>query len=482
MKIGLIQLPTLALKLRGYLDSAIFLNNVYAKVMPASLLRVASVIKKELREEVTILDLRMLDPKRKEFYKSFNWEGYVIECYRVGASFEKADELIISSDVIGISSHFSFESGIVKDFIEYAKKKNPKIKIMIGGADVKARPQEYVGFGADLVFVEDFNPEEFRNATFTKQIGMYYRHPLGKLSEPSFELLPKLKEYSDSHDGPVPAGVPFPIGFIYFTRGCPRNCDFCETRLSRYEPFDFETTVNMLNFYMKSGVKTLNIVDDNLLILAAGETGRKKIIALFEKTLKMGFSWEFPNGLEVGQLARTGELDLKLFNSLFCREKLSNNQLIGAYRLYFPIETFDERNKYLKLKQLDSQNKIIEALAEIQIPEIAFGVIIPPTANQKTFDTIKSEYLKIKDIVKSKSFGKTKARYGVFHLIPISTYRSMGTKYSIQSYPELWNFYTPAYDGQIFSAKELFDKRMEMAKEIDFQNYQTMIKGKYGYG
>jgi SAM-dependent methyltransferase len=45
MKICLIQLPTLALKLRGYSDAPFFLNNVYSKVIPASLLRVASIIK-----------------------------------------------------------------------------------------------------------------------------------------------------------------------------------------------------------------------------------------------------------------------------------------------------------------------------------------------------------------------------------------------------------------------------------------------------
>jgi hypothetical protein len=196
----------------------------------------------------------------------------------------------------------------------------------------------------------------------------------------------------------------------------------------------------------------------------------------------MGFAWEFPNGLEVGQLVRNGKIDKDLFNALFYRKPLPNNEMVGAYRLYFPVETFDKRDKYLKLKTIEVQNTIIEELSKIQIPEIAFGVVIPPDADQKTFDTIKSDYSQIKNVVRKKSKGKTRVRCGIFHLMPISTFRSMKTKYSLESYPELWNFYLPAYDGQNFTAKELFEKRMETTKEVDPENYFAMMNGTYGYG
>jgi radical SAM superfamily enzyme YgiQ (UPF0313 family) len=211
-----------------------------------------------------------------------------VDCYRVGASFETADATITGSDVLGISSHFSFESGIVKDFIEYSKKLNPEIKIMVGGADVKARPNDYLNFGADLVFAGDFNPQEFKKIYFEKQVIPEYRHRFEKLAVPSFEFLKHLNLYSDSHDGPVPSGVSSPIGFVYFTRGCPRNCDFCESRLSRYEPLDLDAAIKMLKFYKQNGVKTLNIVDDNLLIQTAGKTAQRKSNCPFQDNAENG--------------------------------------------------------------------------------------------------------------------------------------------------------------------------------------------------
>jgi len=84
--------------------------------------------------------------------------------------------------------------------------------------------------------------------------------------------------------------------------------------------------------------------------------------------------------------------------------------------------------------------------------------------------------------LKSKSKGRTIARYGIFNLIPLATFRNMNTKYPIDNYPELWNFYTPPYDGVNLTAKELFETRMSLTKEIDPENFKSMAIGKYGYG
>ncbi|AJF59677.1 MAG: cobalamin-dependent protein [Candidatus Diapherotrites archaeon] len=481
MNIGLIQLPALGLELKGYFDSPIFLNNVYNRVMPASLLRVGSVIKNESTYEARLLDLRIKEPDRKERYRTFEWEGYKINCYMFGAPFSSAEELIEWSDVIGISTHFSFESSIVKEFMHYARAKKPNVKIMVGGADAKARPGFYLQCGADKVFTEDFNPVELDKDWSEQKIVWNYPHPLKKLCKPDFSLLENIDEYKDSHDGPVPEGVPFPIGFIYFTKGCPRDCDFCESRLSKYNTLDLESSVNSLEFYRESGVKSLNIVDDNLLLQTASPDGRKKVMLLFKEIARLGFAWEFPNGLEVGLLFRDGKVDEELFNALFFREE-TGGAIKGCYRLYFPIETFDEREKYHKLKGLDVQNAIISALAKKQIPEIAFGVILPVQANQNTMAAIRSEYKKIRLLLKSKSKGRTIARYGIFNLIPLATFRNMNTKYPIDNYPELWNFYTPPYDGVNLTAKELFETRMSLTKEIDPENFKSMAIGKYGYG
>lgn len=488
MKITLIQHPTVALKIAGFTapefeefaEAGVYLGNVYRRIIPASLLRVAAVMEQEGAAEVAILDLRVAACNREEIYKTVAWEGYTIEARRVGAAFSYADQAISESDWIGLSSHFTFESGIVRDLIAHAKKVNPAVKVLVGGADVSARPHDYLAYGADLVAIGDFNPQAFADYREEPQIVGPYRHPFANLIKPAFSKLQHLMEYRDSHDGPVPEGVPFPIGFIYFTRGCPRECDFCESRLTRYEPLDLEASIAMLENYRQAGIKTLNLADDNLLLQAANREGRARLLGLLQAMREMKFAWEFPNGLEVGRLLRGEQLDEELMAALFSHVvDAETGQIIGAYRLYVPVETFDRRANYRKLKPRQEQNRIIAGLASCGLPEIDFGVVIPPDAEQLTFQHTKEGYLEMKEIIAT--HGQTKARYAVFHLIPIAEFRKMPTKYSVEQFPEGWNFYFPVYDGAHFSARELFEERLRLIKEVDFQNYQSMRKGQYDY-
>ena len=129
---------------------------------------------------------------------------------------------------------------------------------------------------------------------------------------------------------------------------------------------------------------------------------------------------------------------------------------------------------------MELQNKVIERLARCDLPEIDFGVVLPPDATEHTFESIRRGYLEIQDIVRAGS--PTRARYAVFHLIPIALYWGMPTKYSVDEFPEGWNFYFPVYDGEHMSARELFERRLELIREIDPCNYESMTVGQYNYG
>lgn len=488
IKVTLLQHPTVALKISGFsspefaefADSGVYLGNVYRRIIPASLSRVASVIERALNADVDIIDIRVADYDREETYKTIEWEGYTIEARRVGASFGYADQAINTSDWIGLSSHFTFESGVIKDLIAHAKKVNPTVKVMVGGADASARPYDYLAFGADLVFVGDFDPRALDKRQEGQQIFGPYRHPFEDLTKPSFGKLQHIMEYKDSHDGPVPQGVPFPIGFIYFTRGCPRECNFCESRRTIYEALDLDVAVSMLESYRQAGIQTLNLSDDNLLLQSATREGRTRLLTLLSVMRDMHFAWEFPNGLEVGRLLRGEALDEELMDALFSHTTdTETGKITGAYRLYVPVETFDRRSEYRKLRPLEEQNRIIKGLVEHGLPEIDFGVVLPPDANHDTFQHTMDGFLEIKKIVTVHS--RAKARYAVFHLIPIAEFRKMSTKYSVSEFPEGWNFYFPVYDGANFSARELFERRLRLIKEIDYENYQIMHKGIYSY-
>jgi radical SAM superfamily enzyme YgiQ (UPF0313 family) len=369
---------------------------------------------------------------------------------------------------------------VVSDLIAHARKVKPSIKIMVGGADVSARPHDYLAFGADLAFVGDFDPSALAEEQTEPHIVGPHRQTFEDLIDPSIGKLDHLMEYRDSHDGKVPDGVPFPIGFVYFTRGCPRECDFCESRKTRYEVLELEQAIEMLQHYSAAGIKTLNLSDDNLLLQAANPHGRLRLLALLSTMREMGFAWEFPNGLEVGRLLKNDQLDDELMEALFAHSVDERTGAItGAYRLYVPVETFDQRDHYRKLKPIQDQQRIISGLARSGLPEIDFGVVLPPHADQDTFRHTKEGYLQIKNIMATQ--GDTKARYAVFHLIPIAQFRSMKTKYSVEEFPEGWNFYFPVYDGSNFSARQLFEERLRLIREIDYQNYLSLPQGRYNY-
>ncbi len=496
-RITLIHHPTVALKISGFTDpqfeelaaSGGYLGNIYRKIIPPSLPRVAAVLEKDDPDvSAAILDLRIAGSAREESYRSIDWEGYNIDVFRVGGRFELADGAIDESDWLGFSSHFTYESGVIRDLIQYAKRRKPSLRVMVGGADVKARPAEYLAMGADVAFTGDFDPEGFRayrqaagSSAAGRQIIGPYQHPFPALVDPAFGKLPYLDRYSDSHDGPVPPGVGFPIGFIYFTRGCPRECDFCESRLSRFECLDLESALRQIANYDAAGIHTVNFADDNLLLMAARKGGREELMTIFAELRRRRFAWEFPNGLEIGRLiGADGELDEELMSVLFSHQiDPQDGRLIGAYRVFIPVETFDDRQNYRKLKSIENQNRIVRWIAGSGLPEMDFGVVLPPSADEETFTHTRNGYLKLREVVSSA--GQTRARYAVFHLIPISLFRSMPTKYSVERFPEGWNFYFPVYDGTHFSARELFERRLRLIREIDYSNFVSMTRGEYGY-
>jgi hypothetical protein len=486
-KVTLIHHPTVALHASGFrnpdfdafAESGVYLGNVYRRIIPPSLPRVASLLERR-GFDTEIVDLRLAGWDRDETYKALNWEGYQITARRVGAPFSYADDAIATSEWIGLSSHFTFESGIVRDLIAYVKRINPRAKVMVGGADVTARPNDYLRFGADLAFIGDLDPTALDNKWLAPTVIGPYRHPFHELTDPDFSKLTRLAEYRDSHDGPVPAGVPYPIGFIYFTRGCPRECDFCESRKTIFEALDTDLCETMLANYRRAGIRTLNFADDNLLLAAARKGGRAHLLRLLATMREMGFAWEYPNGLEIGRLVdRDGALDEELMTALFSHRVDQTGNIVGAYRVYIPVETFDHRADYSKLRPASVQDRIIEWLGRSGLPEIDFGVVLPPDANEETFETTKRGYLGLRELITRG--GNTKARYAIFHLIPISLFRNMKTKYSVEDFPEGWNFYFPVYDGTRFTAGELFERRLKLVKEIDPNNYLSMAKGQYGY-
>jgi hypothetical protein len=265
LRVVLIHHPTVALRLSRFGSefsqfgaSGIYLGNVYRRIIPQSLVQVAAILERQLSAEVQIVDLRILDPDREELDKGLDWDGLLVQTWRVGAPFAAADSAVESADWVGISSHFTFESGIVASLIAHVKRVKPSIRVAVGGADVRARASDYIQMGADLAFRGDFDPEQLREDGELPRIVPEYRYPFTELNRPAFHLLDHLQEYTDSHDGRVPESVSTPVAFAYFTRGCPRECDFCESRRTKFEMLPLKESIELLECYRRAGIQTIN--------------------------------------------------------------------------------------------------------------------------------------------------------------------------------------------------------------------------------
>lgn len=470
MKALLVQQPTTELKVLGITKEPIVLGNTYGAAMPSSLTRVTRALRQQV-DEVRISDLRIADPSNRTLHKKYKWEGGTLEVNRVGADFQRIDDEVKETDVVGISSHFTCESEVVGALIRHIKRVNKRTKVVVGGADVKARPQAYIKAGADLAVRLGLNPETIKNFPKEPQIVSTLPPNLKEAVLPDFDpLKDNLSKYTIGHDGDLPEGIRPPVATIYFSRGCDEGCDFCETR-NKFEILDLEDAKALLRSYKLARITTLDIVDDNLLCETARD--REKLIELFKYMQEENFAWNFPNGLEIRNfIAEDGEIDQELLAALFNT---------GRFGTYIPIETFEKREKYEKLTSLETQNRIIAAIASKKPLRLSFGVIMTPDATEETVDRIKSEYLKIRGVVSSASSGKTKIRCSVFHLSPIASLREMQCKYSEAEYPELRHFHVPAYDGTTFSARELLLKKLEIMKVVDPANFEALSGGVYQY-
>lgn len=457
-------------------EERIYLGNSYKYAMPISLARVATIFESDLKIKADIFDMKASPFARNEIYKEVNFGSRSALISRVGIDIGAIDEIIQGYDAVGFSNHFTFESGVVRDLIKRCRAKRPDIKILAGGADVKARPRFYIDAGADMAFVGDINTEAILDNDWSSPtIVPAYRYPFEGLSRPDFSKFTDVSIYTDSHDGPVPETVTEPVGFAYFTRGCPRECDFCESRRTKFEALPIEAAFEMLDHYAAAGIKTINFSDDNFLLLK-----RPYLEALLGRMRDLGFAWEFPNGLEIGRFIPKGELDRNLVNLLFGSHKdPATGNHVGAYRAFIPVETFDSRENYKKLKPVEDQNAVIDAIADNGIPEINFGVVLTPDSTNETFTAIEYGYMDIRRVLDN--YPNLKSRFSIFHLIPIALYRGMRTLYDVEEFPEGWNFYFPIYDGKYFTSMELFEKRIDTITRIDPAAHETMKTGIYSY-
>lgn len=299
----------------------------------------------------------------------------------VGVPLEKVIDKLKDSDVIAFSNNFAMQRNVVQMYAKQLRKIFPDKKIIFGGRDVfpsdiaesyaqsvgmrnctlfgghsyKSLP-EFVKKQADLhadlsdmiEYDENGNKQEHPKKSFAELIlHGSYEQPI-----PLIKDISKLARFNMSGEGATAESYD-KFAHITFSMGCPHNCGYCTTG-ARERGQVIRTLENItaeLDMYKEAGVKTLAIMDDNLLTIP-----RENLLSIMNEVNKRGFRIEYGNGLQLAILEKDWD-------------ELRDPILKNCTTLYMPFEDLtrqplDTKVAYEKLmpihKEFDLLHKVID--------------------------------------------------------------------------------------------------------------------------
>jgi len=264
------------------------------------LMYIASVLQKE-GHEVKVIDAVAIDWEEPVEMGQFYYSGMRIpdilkELRRFG------------SEIVGISSPFTVNSKVVDQLAYQSKTALPDAKVVLGGADITARANEYKDFdSADFIAIgEGENVVKEITLSQEKMLKKDFIQNLDEIPFPSRELFP-MEEYFKAYD----KGRACRHNYLFHrrwtnivcTRGCPYNCVFCSIHLSMGRKFrkrsvkNIETEINeLVNGKLK--IKHINFEDDNISL------ERDFFIKLLHMMIRNDYdiTWSLPNGIRADTL------------------------------------------------------------------------------------------------------------------------------------------------------------------------------------
>lgn len=470
----LIHTPAVKLKLDG-----VNLGAVRTHFPKISQLILGAIIEREFPDaSVEIADMRTTDTDRETFYKEIKYGDKTIEASRVGQDFASLQDKISWADVIIFTSNFTQEAGVTGDLIEFCKLVNPEARVLVGGSDAMVlrgevdRQSHFYSRGADLIVSGDGEITLPRVLMCEETKGNPVLSDFDLSPNPALHLI-NISDYIEDHEGPLPPGVEPPLMYVETSRGCRQSCDFCATPFTKgkYRYMSQGRIEDLLGYFREAGVRTLPIIEDNVLSRLDLPGGRDAILKWFTYMREQGFVWSFANGIEIGQCYRNGRIDDELIETLFHYDGNA-----GCYRAYVPLERVDSQEApYRKLKPFDIERAILMSIISKGVPTLNIGVIIGnPQENQISLDRTEMKLIALKEEILSFSSGKTFPYVNLFLHIPIvgtndyrRFYKEGNISYNVTEYPELYNFYTCVLNGENFTGEELTQIRRDMAFRIN---------------
>jgi magnesium-protoporphyrin IX monomethyl ester (oxidative) cyclase len=294
-------------------------GNFSAKVVrvsvffPLGIAYIAAVLEQDTHYELKVIDA-LADGDLTG--TTFGNEGMI----RYGMTDEQLIESIhsFSPDVIGVSCLFSANEWDMNNVCEIAKKINPDVVTVIGGAHISAVPdsilQQYkaVDFAiigeAEVTFINllealqvegdfaEIDGVAFRDAGQVKLLpkSRYINH-LDALPYPSRHLFPMDKYFSPIYAHSTYRNTPY--AQMITSRGCPYRCSFCALAGHWGNRFRFRSAKSVLDEIERLigdyGIKEIHFEDDNL------TANKARAMEIFNGIIDRGFgiTWNVPSGM-----------------------------------------------------------------------------------------------------------------------------------------------------------------------------------------
>lgn len=313
----------------------------------------------------------------------------IIDCIAENVKIEKLVKIIEDSNfdlIVTLVGIESFEHDI--KFINEIKQKN-LIKIIAFGYYPTLFPKKILkNSSIDIIVINE--PEKIiketvdklsNNISLNKQEGIAYKiknkiiiNPKKKrISDLNQINFPKLLENSKYKD--LFSKDKFTT--ILTSRGCPFNCDFCiQTYGKEYHRRNNHNIIEELKYLIKEkNIKNIRFMDDTFNM---SERLTIDLCNMIKKN-KIKFKW-----------------------SCLCRLDLLNEKIIsamksaGCYRIYFGIESLNEKNyEYFGKKSINSENKI-KLLRKYKIETFAWFLVGFYNDNKKNIKEYAKKASKLK--------------------------------------------------------------------------------------
>lgn len=286
------------------------------------------------------------------------WEGRA----RCGVQDKQIKRIIYreNPDIIGISTMYTVFHQDYIDLIQYIKKLNPNIRIVVGGNHASSFPQMMLDAGADQVVVGE-GEIAFLDICNGDKSAIVSRDLI-----PDLDMLPLPDMSAIDFPQYFQASNPFtmrqPVAGVMTSRGCPHDCCYCTANgvwRRKWRGKSPEYVIDEITeLVWKYGIQEIHFMDDNMAV------SKERLRAICNEIIDadLYIKWAMPNGIPYWQLDND-TLDLM--------------KRSGCYRLTFGIESGDpEIRKYIgKEFPLAKAKEVIQYANKIGIWTICTNII-----------------------------------------------------------------------------------------------------------